>query len=110
LRLGQAKGGRTLCISSNGMQAAAREAQLTLAFALGAPSAMSGLALIAAVLAAIANMISQQRKESLQQQEELRQKYLQQLVELRQQGDADPSLALAIWSQILSRANRPPIL
>lgn len=110
LRLGQAKGGRTLCISSNGMQAAAREAQLTLAFALGAPSAMSGLALIAAVLAAIANMISQQRKESLQQQEELRQKYLQQLVELRQQGDADPGLALAIWSQILSRANRPPIL
>ena len=61
-------------------------------------------------VAAIANMISQQRKESLQQQEELRQKYLQQLVELRQQGDADPGLALAIWSQILSRANRPPIL
>ncbi|MBN1921995.1 MAG: MurR/RpiR family transcriptional regulator [Anaerolineae bacterium] len=100
VQLAHEKGVRTLCISSNGLQSPAKEAELALIIS-HVTSPFSGLALIAALLALIEERLKEERLPSIEKSREEQRLHLNRLLELRQQTCGQPDESLAIWSRHL---------
>jgi len=104
LQLAREKGVHTLCISSNGLQSAAKEAKLALIIG-HATSSFTGLALIAVLLSLIEKSLREQRPQSIEQNQEEQRLNLARLMELRQQTSGRASESIALWSQQLRWAD-----
>jgi len=104
LQLAREKGVHTLCISSNGLQSAAKEAKLALIIGQ-TTSPFTGLALIAVLLSLIEKSLGEQRPQSIEQNQEEQRLHLSRLMELRQQTGGRTNESIALWSQQLRWAD-----
>ncbi len=110
LRLAREKGVRTLCLSSNELQIAAREAELSLIAPCKKPSLAPGFAFIALLLVLIWEALADLHlRETMQHQEERRANIARLMALRAQEGQLD-NTAPAIWAQQLSQTRHPPIL
>lgn len=100
VQLAHEKGMHTLCISSNGLQAPAKEAELALIIS-HATSPFTGLALIAVLLALIEERLKEERLPSIEKSQGEQRLHLNRLLELRQQTCEQPDESLAIWCRHL---------
>lgn len=100
VQLAHEKGMHTLCISSNGLQAPAKESELALIIS-HATSPFTGLALIAVLLALIEERLKEERLPSIEKSQGEQRLHLNRLLELRQQSCEQPDKSLAIWCQHL---------